>query len=154
MEETLTPDDAVDLTRDLLPTGVSSHALGLKLGLPKAVIDDIHRTFSEPQDGLFHVLVESTSQPACRLTWKGFADALRSCEVNLPTLADRVEATNIKGVGEYSIAVVNGECQALGYLFGILLICSKCILHTLGLSLPPCPHGYIHKYISYIPDIY
>ena len=110
VEETLTPDDAVDLTRDLLPTGVSSRELGLKLGLSKAVVDDIHRTFSEPQDSLFHVLVESTGQPGSRLTWTVFADALRSCEVNLPALADRVEATNIKGVGEYSIAVVEWGC--------------------------------------------
>ena len=99
MEETLTPDDVVDLTRDLLPTGVSSRALGLKLGLSKAVVDDIHRTFSKPQDSLFHVLVESTSQPACRLTWKVFGDALRSFEVFLPALADKVEAAYVKSAG-------------------------------------------------------
>ena len=103
MENTLTPDDAVDLTRNLLPTGVSSRALGLKLELSKAVVDDIHRTFSEPQDSLFNVLVESMSQPGSRLTWKVFADALKSCEVNLPALADRVEATYIKSDGEYLV---------------------------------------------------
>ena len=117
VEETLTPDDAVDLTRDLLPTGVSSRALGLKLGLSKAVVVDIHRTFSEPKDSLFHVLVQSTCQPVCRLTWKVFADALKSCEVNLPALADRVEATYIKSVGEYSTAVVEWGVSGTGLPF-------------------------------------
>ena len=91
--ETLTPDDAVYLVEQLLPTPISSRELGLQLGLPKKVINHIHSTFSEPEDCIFHVLIEFTSQSKSRPTWKVFRDTLRRPEIGLPALAETLEAT-------------------------------------------------------------
>ncbi|CAI8008451.1 hypothetical protein GBAR_LOCUS5782 [Geodia barretti] len=96
-EEKLTPDDAADLVSELLPTWISSRQLGLKLGLSKPVVEHIHRTFSEPQDRLFLVLIESTrSASGSRPTWKAFGEALRSPEVDVPDLADEIESAFTK----------------------------------------------------------
>ena len=92
-EQKLTPDDAADLVRELLPARISSRELGLKLGLSKPVVEHIHHTFSEPQDRLFHVLIESTSASgSTRPTWKALGEALRSPEVDVPDLADEIES--------------------------------------------------------------
>ena len=91
-EEKLTPNDAADLVGELLPAPISSRELGLKLGLSKPVVEHIHRTFSEPQDRLFHVLIESTSASGSRPTWKAFGEALRSPEVDVPDLAEEIKS--------------------------------------------------------------
>ena len=89
--KTLTPDDVVYLVEQLLPTPISSRELGLRLGLPKKVINHIHSTFSEPQDCLFHVLIEFTSQSKSRPTWEVFTDTLRRPEIGLSALAETLE---------------------------------------------------------------
>ena len=89
--ETLTPDDAVYLVEQLLPTRISSHQLGLRLGIPKKVVNHIHSTFSEPQDCLFHVLIEFTSQSKSRPTLKVFTDTLRRPKIGLSALAETLE---------------------------------------------------------------
>ena len=91
-EQKLTPDDAADLVRELLPARISSRELGLKLGLSEPVVEHIHHTFSEPQDRLFQVLIKSTSTSGSRPTWKALGEALRSPEVDVPDLAEEIES--------------------------------------------------------------
>ena len=90
--ETVTPDDALYLVENLLPTGISSRKLGLTLGLPEEVVEHIHHTFSEPDECLFHVLIEFTRQTESRPTWNAFIDTLRRPEINLLSLAETLEA--------------------------------------------------------------
>ena len=93
-DELLTPDDALDLLEELLPAKIRSHELGLVLKLQRRVVDYIHKNISGPHH-LFRVLHEFTSQSEPRPTWRVIVDALRSREVHLPALADRIEKANI-----------------------------------------------------------
>ena len=94
-DELLTPDDALDLLEELLPAKIRSHELGLALKLQRKVVDDIHKKISDPRRRLFRVLHEFSSQSEPRATWRVIVDALRSREVHLPALADRIEKAHI-----------------------------------------------------------
>ena len=94
-DELLTPDDALDLLEELMPAKTRSHELGLALKLQRRVVDDIHKSISDPRLRLFRVLHEFTGQLEPRPTWRVIVDALRSRDVHLPALADRVEKAHI-----------------------------------------------------------
>ena len=94
MNETLTPDDAVDVLEELLPAQNKSYELGLKLKLRQHEVDSIHSTYSKPRSRLLHVLIEFTNQTEPRPTWRVIVEALRSPAVNLPALAKSVEAAH------------------------------------------------------------
>ena len=94
VNDTLTPDDAVDVLEELLPAQNKSYELGLKLKLRQYEVDSIHSTYSKPRSRLLHVLIEFTNQTEPRPTWKVIVQALRSPAVNLPALARRVEAAH------------------------------------------------------------
>ena len=113
----MTPDDALYLVENLLPTGISSRKLGLTLGLPEKVVEHIHHTFSEPDERMFHVLIEFTRQSESRPTWKAFTDTLRRPEINLLSLAETLEAVNApldiphsKSAGNHQTTNVDTHC--------------------------------------------
>ena len=91
---TLTPDDAVDVLEELLPAQNKSYELGLKLKLPHHVVEAIHDTYSKPRSRLLHVIIEFTKQIEPRPTWRVIVKALRSRVVDLPALANTVEAAH------------------------------------------------------------
>ena len=93
-DETLTPDDAVNVLEELLPAQIHSYVLGLKLGLSPHVVDSIHERHAEPRDRLLHVLIAFTEQTQPRPTWRVIADTLRNPVVKLPYLADNVKAAH------------------------------------------------------------
>ena len=90
-DPTLYPDDAVGILEEILPAQNSSFELGLKLRLPYYVVEGIHLTHSNPQSRLLRVIL-SFLKVEPRPTWKVIVDALRSPAVNLPRLANAVEA--------------------------------------------------------------
>ena len=79
---------------ELLEAQNKSRIFGLKLNLPLHVVDAIHSTNSQPEDRLLQVLIEFTKQTDPRPTWRVITDALRSPAVNLPHLAEKVEAAH------------------------------------------------------------
>ena len=93
-DETLSTDDAACLLDELLEARNKSRIFGLKLNLPLHVVDAIQSTYSLPEDCLLQVLIEFTKQTDPRPTWRVIADALRSPAVNLPRLAEKVEAAH------------------------------------------------------------
>ena len=93
-DESLTPDDAVNVLEEILEAQNQSFVLGLKLKLPLHVVDAIHSTNLLPRDHLLQVLIEFTKPVDPRPTWRAIVDALRSPAVNLPQLAMRVEAAH------------------------------------------------------------
>ena len=92
-EETLTPDDAVDVLEELLPAQNKSYELGLKLKLQHYVVEAIHSKDLPPDKYLFRVLIKFLQQVEPRPTWRVIIEALRSPSV-LPTLAKKVEAAH------------------------------------------------------------
>ena len=93
-DDTLTPADAVNVLEELLPAQTQSYVLGLKLGLPYHEVDRIQAQYGDPRDRLLHTLIAFTKQAQPRPTWRVIVDALRSPAVNLPHLAERVEAAH------------------------------------------------------------
>ena len=94
MNETLTPDDAVDVLEELLPAQNKSYELGLKLKLPQHVVEAIHSKELLPDKYLLKVLIKFLQQTEPRPTWMVIVEALRSPAVNLPALARGVEAAH------------------------------------------------------------
>ena len=90
----MSPDSVGDMLEELLEAQNQSYVLGLKLKLPLHVVDAIHSTYLRPEDRLLHVLIEFTKQIDPRPTWRVIIDALRTRVVNLPHLAQKVEAAH------------------------------------------------------------
>ena len=82
------------MLEELLPAQNQSYILGLKLGLSAHVADSIHARHAEPRDRLLHTLMEFMKQVEPRPTWRVIIDVLRNPVVNLPHLAERVEAAH------------------------------------------------------------
>ena len=93
-DDTLTPEDAVSVLEEIVEAENRSYRLGLKLKLPSHVVDSIKTQYSDPRDMLLQVLLEFMRQTEPRPTWRVIVDALRSPAVNLPHLAERVEAAH------------------------------------------------------------
>ena len=93
MDETLTPDDAVDVLNELLPAQNKSYELGLKLKLPQHVVEAIHK--ESPSDRcLLQILSKFLQQAEPIPTWRVIVDALKNPVVGLTALARRVEAAH------------------------------------------------------------
>ena len=93
-DETLTPADAVKVLEELLPAQNQSYVLGLKMGLPLYTVDAIYERYAELQARLLHILIAFLKQADPGPTWRVIVDALGSPAVNLPHLAERVEAAH------------------------------------------------------------
>ena len=64
----LTRDDAEDVYQELFPARDHSHLLGLKLKLPRDVVEDIHFKCDKPSDQLRRVVDEVLSRRESTLT--------------------------------------------------------------------------------------
>ena len=94
VDETLTPDDAVDVLEEILPAQNKSYELGLKLKLPQHVVEAIHSKNLPPERCLLEVLIKFFQQTEPRPTRRVIIEALKSPAVNLLALAKEVEAAH------------------------------------------------------------
>ena len=94
-DETLTPDDLMDIFEELLPAQNQSYTLGIKLRLNPYVLDDIHQNTRRPSDRLLGVIMTFLKNSDPRPTWRVIINALRSPVVGLKVLADQVEAAHL-----------------------------------------------------------
>ena len=122
VNETLTPDDAVDVLEELLPAQNKSYELELKLKLPQHVVEAIHSKELPPDKYLLKVLIKFLQQTEPRPTWGVIVEALRSPAVNLPALARRVEAAHFPD----PTATRNVVAETTGMSPSALLICDWC----------------------------
>ena len=93
-DESLTPDDAVDVLEEILEAQNQSRFLGLKLKVPEYIVTSIHTRNMDPKDCLYYILVEFLKQVEPKPTWRIIVAALRSPIVNLPQLAMKVEVAH------------------------------------------------------------
>lgn len=100
-------DELPDIVSAVDGAQSQSHYLGLKLGLPFNVVEDIHSQYSSPKDRLWEVM--SASLRECLLSWRAMACALRSPAVNLPHLAHQVEflSSKFNSLGSTSPGKIN-----------------------------------------------
>ena len=94
VNETLTPDDAVDVLEELQPAQNKSYELGLKLKLPQHVVEAIHSKELPPDKYLLKIIIKFLHQVEPRPTWRVIVEALKSPIVDLPALARRVKAAH------------------------------------------------------------
>ena len=127
MNETLTPDDAVDVLEELLPAQNKSYELGLKLKLPQHVVEAIHSKELPPDKYLLKVLIKFLHQIHPRPTWRVIVEALRSPAVNLPALARRVEVAHFPGPTETRIVVAEttGMSPSAPFISGVVMSLSS-----------------------------
>ena len=88
----LQPDDALDVLEELIDAENVSSELGLKLKLPQTEVEAIHSTYLKPRIRLLHIIITFLKQEQPTPTWRVIVEALRSPEVNLVTLAEKMEA--------------------------------------------------------------
>ena len=95
-DDTLTPGDAVYVLEEILEAQNKYFELGLKLKLQYHEVDAIHSSHAQHSATrrLYEVLVAFTKQVEPRPTWRVIVDALRNPVVNLPHLAESVEAAH------------------------------------------------------------
>ena len=92
LDDTLIPDDAVEVLEELLPAQNESYALGLKFKLPPSEVQGIHDTYSKPRNRLLQILIEFFKQTQPKPSWRVIVEALRSRAVNQSALAAKVES--------------------------------------------------------------
>ena len=106
LNETLTPDDAVDVFEEVLPAQNKSYELGLKLKLSQHAVEAIHSRQSPPDKCLLKILIKFAQQVEPRPTRRVIVEALKSPAVNLPALARRLEAAHVPHATATSDVVV------------------------------------------------
>ena len=90
-DEVLTPDDAINVTEELLPAQNESYNIGLKLNLLHHEVEAIQSTYPRPPDFLLHIIIRFLERTEPRPTWRVIVGALRSPSVKQQALAKRVE---------------------------------------------------------------
>ena len=83
-----------DIADELLEAQTRSFELGLKLKLEIHVLEAIHNEQISSKKCLLKVLAEFLKQTQPPPTWRVIIDALNSRVVNLPQLANRLEAAH------------------------------------------------------------
>ena len=79
---------------ELYPAGHKSYELGLKFRLPHGTVEAIHLDYSDEYDRLVNIIVAFLNEVGPKPTWRIIVDALKSPIVNLPILANVVEAAH------------------------------------------------------------
>ena len=97
-DETLQPNDAMEILEEILPAQNHSYVLGMKLKLPPHVVDAIHSKEMEPEIYLLKVISEFLNEVGSRPTWRVIVEALRSPAVRLHQLANKVEAAHFPNI--------------------------------------------------------
>ena len=92
-DETLSPDDDRNVFAELYPARHKLFALGLKFQVPYATLEYIHSRYSDRSSRFMSVIREFLNKGP-NPTWRIIVDALRSPIVNLPLLANVVEAAH------------------------------------------------------------
>ena len=106
----LTSRDAEDVYQKLRPARDHSYEIGLKLRLSHDSVEEIYLTHKEPSQRLREVIKRALNLTSS-LTWRAISDVLRNHPINLPDLANNIEATRLHR-GEASIShtvVVEGR---------------------------------------------
>ena len=94
VDETLRPDNAGKVLEELLEAQNHSVTLGLGLNIRLHEVEAIQARFSDPRERLLYIIIAFLRQAEPQPTWRVIVEALRNPIVNLPELANRVEAAH------------------------------------------------------------
>lgn len=89
--EILGEGDIATVLDELLPAQNKSRYIGLALKVPEYIVEAIHQRCTNPQDCLYHVLLEILKRTDPIPTWLVIANALKSRLVDFPKLAHDIQ---------------------------------------------------------------
>ena len=72
----------------------NTHRLGLMLKIKPVEVEAIYRTYQDPKERLYQIILAFLRQVQPPPTWRAIVNSLRSPIVNLTALAKRVEAAH------------------------------------------------------------
>ena len=134
-DETLKPDVAVHILEEILPAKNHSYVLGLKLELPKHVVDGIHSRELKPEGYLLEVISEFLNEVGSRPTWRVIVDALRSPVVRLNQLANEVETAHFPDATAIREVVPTSTPTGIASLSLCIYFNTSYSLHIVPLSM-------------------
>ena len=111
--------DAFSILEELLPAQNKAYLLGLKFKLESYVVESIHKSYSEPQMHLLHVILEFLKQENPKPSWRAIVDALKSPAVNLPQLAKKIEENHFPGSTSVNVPVTSGKILHTIHLYTV-----------------------------------
>ena len=118
----LNHDDVTDVACEILEVQTKSKTFGRVLGLPKFIVDSVHKQNSDPQECLFGVLDEFVKQVKPPPTWRVIVEALRNPLIGHSRLAQEIESKYCPcpptDDGSYTLSVP----QSVHELFVVYLI--------------------------------
>ena len=91
IDAALSEDNTVQVAELLEPAKNHSFELGLKLNLPFAEVEAIHKDYSSQHNRFIRIIIKFLQNAEPAATWRVIIDALRSPLVGLNGLARRVE---------------------------------------------------------------
>ena len=88
----LTEGDLSTVLKEIYEARGHAYYVGLDLKLPTDVLDGIVSRYADDRDRLLHVIKEFLKRIDPKPTWRAIVDALKSPTVNMPQLAEKIEA--------------------------------------------------------------
>ena len=96
LDKTLTEADTEEIVKKLAPAHTQSFVLGLQFNLPLQEVQAIHSEYLDIHVRFLQIILAFLKQQNPKLTWRVIIKALRSRTVNLPGLADELEAFSLE----------------------------------------------------------
>ena len=127
-DEILPKGDLYKVVEALLEAKDKAYELGLRLKLSPDEVESICKTHQDPQERLTAIIRYLLKQVEPRPTWRLIVEALTSTLVNLPRLAEEVEAAHCPNGGP------RGTPNGIAYLD-----CRHCAVRYIFLSIQPQP---------------
>jgi hypothetical protein len=98
LNKTLTEADTEEIVKKLAPAHTQSFVLGLQFNLPLQEVQAIHSEYLDIHVRFLQIILAFLKQQNPKPTWRVIIKGLRSRTVNLPGLADELEAFSLEQV--------------------------------------------------------
>ncbi|CAI8041778.1 hypothetical protein GBAR_LOCUS23179 [Geodia barretti] len=95
LDKTLTEADTEEIVENLASAHTQSFVLGIRFNLPLHEVEAIHSEYLDIHGRFLQIILAFLKQQNPKPTWRVIIEALRSPIVNLPGLADELEAQEV-----------------------------------------------------------
>ena len=106
LDKTLTEADTEEIVENLASAHTQSFVLGIRFNLSLHEVEAIHSEYLDIHVRFLQIILAFLKQQNPKPTWRVIIEALRSPIVNLPGLADELEAQEVGFYCPYSTIVM------------------------------------------------
>ena len=96
-DNTLTQEDVPDVVEEIYEAQNHALYLGYMLKLDIDDVKAIESQYQEPKERFLHIIIAFLRQTKTKPTWRVIVGALKSRLINLPKLAEKLEAVHLHG---------------------------------------------------------